>query len=81
MQQLASAPTPFMEAADRLQRPALAVYRRMLLLARRLNLPYAVILVLGGMGIAFIPGLPAITLDPQIALACSFQQEEAVLVD
>ncbi len=39
------------------------------LLARRLNLPYAVILVLGGMGIAFIPGLPAITLDPQIALA------------
>ena len=30
-----SAP-PFMEAAERLQRPALAVYRRMLLLARRL---------------------------------------------
>ena len=39
------------------------------LLARRLNLPYAVILVLGGMVLAFIPGLPSVTLDPQIALA------------
>jgi CPA1 family monovalent cation:H+ antiporter len=39
------------------------------LLARRWNLPYAVILVLGGMVLAFIPGLPGVTLDPQIALA------------
>jgi CPA1 family monovalent cation:H+ antiporter len=39
------------------------------LLARRLRLPYAVILVLGGMALAFVPGLPQITLDPQIALA------------
>lgn len=39
------------------------------LVARRLNMPYAVILVLGGMALAFVPGLPAVTLDPQIALA------------
>ncbi len=39
------------------------------LLARHLNLPYAVILVLGGIGLAFIPGLPPIRLDPELALA------------
>ncbi|MBU8541366.1 Na+/H+ antiporter [Falsiroseomonas tokyonensis] len=39
------------------------------LLARRLNLPYAVILVVGGMVLAFIPGLPSVTLDPELALA------------
>lgn len=39
------------------------------LLARHLRLPYAVILVLGGMALAFIPGLPAVRLDPELALA------------
>ncbi|WP_237216828.1 Na+/H+ antiporter [Falsiroseomonas oryziterrae] len=39
------------------------------LIARRFDLPYAVILVLGGMALAFVPGLPSVTLDPQIALA------------
>ncbi len=39
------------------------------LLARHLKLPYAVILVLGGMVLAFIPGLPAVRLDPELALA------------
>jgi CPA1 family monovalent cation:H+ antiporter len=39
------------------------------LVARRAQLPYAVILVLGGMVMAFIPGLPHVTLDPEIALA------------
>jgi CPA1 family monovalent cation:H+ antiporter len=39
------------------------------LLARHAQLPYAVILVLGGMALAFIPGLPTVTLDPEIALA------------
>lgn len=39
------------------------------LLARRTRIPYAVILVLGGMVLAFVPGLPRITLDPEIALA------------
>lgn len=39
------------------------------LVARRLRLPYAVILVLGGMGLAFTPGLPEVRLDPELALA------------
>ena len=39
------------------------------LLARRLALPYAVILVLGGMVLAFIPGLPEVRLNPELALA------------
>ncbi|MGG5812262.1 Na+/H+ antiporter [Falsiroseomonas sp. CW058] len=39
------------------------------LLARRSRIPYAVILVAGGMALAFIPGLPAVTLDPALALA------------
>jgi CPA1 family monovalent cation:H+ antiporter len=34
------------------------------LLARRLNLPLAVILVIGGMALALIPGLPTVELDP-----------------
>ena len=38
-------------------------------LAQRLNLPVAVPLVLGGMGLALIPGLPQIQLDPELALA------------
>lgn len=39
------------------------------LLARRARLPYAVVLVLGGMVLAFIPGVPQVELDPDIALA------------
>ncbi|MBR0642236.1 Na+/H+ antiporter [Plastoroseomonas hellenica] len=39
------------------------------LIARRTRLPYSVMLVLGGMAIAFIPGIPQVELDPQIALA------------
>ncbi|WP_305880000.1 Na+/H+ antiporter [Siccirubricoccus soli] len=38
-------------------------------LARHLNLPYAVILVLGGMLLALLPGLPVVPLDPEFALA------------
>jgi Na+/H+ antiporter len=38
------------------------------LLARRLHVPLAVILVIGGMALALIPGLPTVTLDPQLAL-------------
>ncbi|SDB73061.1 Na+/H+ antiporter [Belnapia rosea] len=38
-------------------------------LADRLNLPAAVTLVLGGMGLAFVPGLPTIVLDPELVLA------------
>ncbi len=39
------------------------------LLARRLKLPYAVILVLGGMVLALIPAVPDLRLDPDLALA------------
>ena len=38
-------------------------------LSQRLRLPYAVILVVGGMMLALIPGLPHVTLDPELALA------------
>jgi CPA1 family monovalent cation:H+ antiporter len=38
-------------------------------LARRLELPYAVALVLAGMALAFIPGVPVVRLDPQLAMA------------
>src|SRR3954468_19255017 len=37
-------------------------------LSRRIGLPYPVALVLGGIGLAFVPGLPAIRLDPQLVL-------------
>jgi CPA1 family monovalent cation:H+ antiporter len=37
--------------------------------AKRLNLPIAVTLVLGGMGLAFVPGLPVLVLDPELVLA------------
>jgi CPA1 family monovalent cation:H+ antiporter len=39
------------------------------LVARRARLPYAVILVAGGIVLAFVPGLPTVTLDPALALA------------
>jgi CPA1 family monovalent cation:H+ antiporter len=38
-------------------------------LAQRINVPLAVVLVLGGMVLALVPGLPTISLDPQLALA------------
>jgi Na+/H+ antiporter len=39
------------------------------LAARRLQLPTAVMLVLGGMALALVPGLPDVPLDPELALA------------
>lgn len=39
------------------------------LLARWLRVPSAVLLVLGGMALAFVPGLPKIELEPELALA------------
>lgn len=38
-------------------------------LARLWKLPYAVVLVLGGMVIALVPGVPHVHLDPEFALA------------
>src|SRR5260370_21835514 len=37
-------------------------------LASRLRLPYAILLVLGGLLLGFVPGLPSIALDPELAL-------------
>jgi CPA1 family monovalent cation:H+ antiporter len=36
------------------------------LLGRRLNVPYPIALVLGGLGISLIPGLPAVRLQPEL---------------
>jgi Na+/H+ antiporter len=38
-------------------------------LARRVKLPYPVLLALIGLGLAFAPGLPDLTLDPELILA------------
>ena len=38
-------------------------------LARRLKTPYPVLLALIGLGLAFAPGLPDLTLDPELTLA------------
>src|SRR5215216_622995 len=37
-------------------------------LARALNVPYPIILVLGGAGIGFVPGVPELTLEPDVVL-------------
>src|SRR5437016_4081562 len=37
-------------------------------LAARLRIPYPILLVLGGLFLGFIPGLPSITLDPELVL-------------
>ena len=47
----------------------LALCLALALLAKRLDVPFAVALVLGGMAIAFIPGLPQIEFEPELALA------------
>ena len=33
-------------------------------IARRIGVPYPTLLVLGGLGLAFVPGLPKISLEP-----------------
>ena len=38
-------------------------------IARLTRVPYAAVLVLGGMALAFVPGLPQVRLDPELALA------------
>jgi monovalent cation/hydrogen antiporter len=37
-------------------------------IARLINVPYPIVLVLGGLGIGLIPGLPDVTLDPDLVL-------------
>ncbi|WP_232631250.1 cation:proton antiporter [Methylobacterium sp. Leaf118] len=38
-------------------------------LARRIGAPYPALLALGGAGLAFVPGVPNLSLDPELALA------------
>ena len=37
-------------------------------IARRLSLPYPIVLVLGGALPGFVPGLPEVRLDPEVVL-------------
>jgi NhaP-type Na+/H+ or K+/H+ antiporter len=36
--------------------------------AERLDVPYPILLVVGGLGLAFVPGLPAVHIDPELVL-------------
>src|SRR5215211_6008965 len=38
-------------------------------LARRLTTPYPALVALAGAGLALVPGVPTLTLDPELALA------------
>src|ERR671929_1137420 len=37
-------------------------------LARRLSVPYPIVLVIGGALFGFVPGVPEVRLDPQVVL-------------
>ena len=37
-------------------------------IAARIGVPYPTLLVLGGLGLAFVPGLPDIQLEPELVL-------------
>ena len=36
------------------------------IVARKIRVPYPILLTIGGVGLALVPGLPAIQLDPQL---------------
>lgn len=36
--------------------------------ARRIGVPYPTLFVIGGLGLAFVPGLPHIALEPELVL-------------
>src|ERR1043166_8047045 len=44
----------------------LSVMAALVVLARRLSLPYPILLVMGGFALSFIPGLPRLRLDPEL---------------
>src|SRR6266542_4374032 len=46
----------------------LASVAALALLAQRLTIPYPILLVLGGLAISFVPGLPSVRLSPELAL-------------
>ena len=46
----------------------LAVIVVLVMLARRLNIPYPIPLVLGGLALGFVPGLPPVAMPPDLVL-------------
>jgi CPA1 family monovalent cation:H+ antiporter len=46
----------------------LVVSAGLALAAERLKIPYPILLVLGGLGLAFVPGLPHVRIDPSLVL-------------
>ena len=46
----------------------LGVIALLVAVGRRIDVPYPIVLVLGGLGLGFVPGLPAPQIDPDIVL-------------
>jgi CPA1 family monovalent cation:H+ antiporter len=46
----------------------LVVAAALAIAAERLKIPYPILLVLGGLALAFVPGLPAVKIDPELVL-------------
>jgi len=46
----------------------LAVLAALLIAAPKLRIPYPIFLVLGGLALGFVPGMPTITLPPEVVL-------------
>ena len=44
----------------------LIVVAALAIVAKRVALPYPVLLVIGGLALGFVPGLPAVQLEPDI---------------
>src|SRR3954452_21436439 len=38
----------------------------LVMVARKINIAYPIVLLVGGLAISFVPGVPAITIDPQL---------------
>jgi monovalent cation/hydrogen antiporter len=57
-----------MEAKFQIFLILLAVLAGTALLARRINIAPAILLLLAGIGLAFVPGMPAVELPPQLVL-------------
>lgn len=46
----------------------LAVVALVTVVARRIGIPYPILMVLAGLGVGFVPGLPRVELEPEIVL-------------
>ncbi len=41
--------------------------------AEKIGVPYPIALVLGGLALALVPGLPAVQLNPELVFICFFR--------